>query len=156
MWQITTNQFRVWYRQCTFVLGIVFSPVYQFGASRMLFRHFLTSYICTKIKTNNRFSVFSMIWIGKVGHNLRRGPIQRRFGPSCAHQVYFLCKSTEFSVMRTECQRILFHFSLNISHKYPAIAKALPSSVLAPNICSPIGIAVATQSVYSYRRWWST
>ena len=35
----------VWYRQCTFVLDILFSDVYQFGASRMIFHHILTSYI---------------------------------------------------------------------------------------------------------------
>ena len=72
--------------------------------------------------------------LGRVGRNPRWGPIHGRFGPSCACRVYFLRKSTEFHVIRTECQIILFHFLLLISHKSPAIAKLLPSSLFGPNI----------------------
>ena len=45
---------------------------------------------------------------------LGRGPNMGRFHPSCVRLVYFLRKSTEFHVNRTECQRILFHFLLLI------------------------------------------
>ena len=49
------------------------------------------------------------------------GPIQRHSGPYYVHRVYFLCKSTEFYDMRTECQRIknyrLFITVLLIYHK---------------------------------------
>ena len=65
-----------------------------------------------------------VIWeklVGRAGHNLRRGPNMRRFGPSCIRWVYFLCKSTEFHVIQTECQRIIptdyFSQSLAISER---------------------------------------
>ena len=45
------------------------------------------------------------------------------FGLSCVLIVYYLCKYTEFHVMRTECQMIIFHFLLFISHKSLACAK---------------------------------
>ena len=38
------------------------------------------------------------------------GPNSSRFRPSCVRIVCFLRKSTEFHVMRTECQRILINF----------------------------------------------
>ena len=72
--------------------------------------------------------------LGRVGHNPRRGPIHGLFGPSRACRVYFLRNSTEFYVMRAECQIIIFLFLLLISHKSPAISKPLPSSVFGPNI----------------------
>ena len=58
-----------------------------------------------------------------------RGPIQRRFGPSCVRQVYFICNSTEFHDMRTECQIMNNYHSfitvILISHKFPAIYQSL-------------------------------
>ena len=55
--------------------------------------------------------------------------------------------------MQMECQIILFLFLPLIYIKSPEIAKALSSSVFAPDIFSPISIAIDTQLVYSYRRW---
>ena len=39
--------------------------------------------------------------------------------------------------MRTECQRILFHFLLLISHKSPAIAKHYPHPYSLPIFAPP-------------------
>ena len=69
------------------------------------------------------------------------GPIQRRFGPSCARRVLFLRKSTDFLDMRTECQIIKTYHSfitvIIIYHKPLEIARSLaPRSILD---CSPIG-----------------
>ena len=66
-----------------------------------------------------------VIWIhlGRVVHNLMQGPNQRRVAPSCVCLIYFLHNSTEYHVMRAECQRVLISLLLNISHKSPAIAK---------------------------------
>ena len=64
--------------------------------------------------------------VGTRGHNLVRGHNLSRFGPSCVHPVYFLRKSTEFCVMRIECQRTIIHFLPLIFHKLPVIAKRCP------------------------------
>ena len=54
--------------------------------------------------------------------------------------------------MRMECQRILIHFLLLISNKFPAIANHCPLSfIFTPNNFSLIDIAIATQLIYSYR-----
>ena len=58
-------------------------------------------------------------YIVRGGLNLRRGNNQRSFGPSLFRIVYFIFKSTEFHVIRTEYQRIIFHFLLIIYHKSP-------------------------------------
>ena len=58
------NDYFVWYRQCTFFIDTIFSHVYQFGASRMIFLHFLTAYKCTQIKIKHHF--FLIIWITEV------------------------------------------------------------------------------------------
>ena len=54
---------------------------------------------------------------------MREVTIKRNFIPSCIRQVYFLHKSTDFHVMRTEYQIILIHFLLIIYPKSPVIAK---------------------------------
>ena len=74
---------------------------------------------------------------GRLGRNLRRGPIQRCFGPYCIRQVYFLRKSTEFHDMCTQCQIILIHLLLPISHKSPAIAKRFPLLVFLLSLFAP-------------------
>ena len=43
----------------------------------------------------------------RKGHRMGRGHCMGRFRPSCVRLVYFLRKSTEFRIKRTECQRIL-------------------------------------------------
>ena len=53
-------------------------------------------------------------WLGRRGHRTNRGHCMGSFRLSCVRLVYFLRKSTEFHVKRTECQRILFHFLLVI------------------------------------------
>ena len=53
-------------------------------------------------------------YLGRCGHKSGHGPNMGRFRPSCVHLVYFLRKSTEFHVKRTECQRILLHLLLLI------------------------------------------
>ena len=62
------------------------------------------------------------------GQPIRR-LIQRRFHPSCARRLYFLCKSTDFHDMRTECKIIKTYHSfltvLKISHKFPEIDQLL-------------------------------
>ena len=69
-----------------------------------------------------------------------QGPIQRHFGMSCVHRVYFLRKSTEFHDILMESQRINNSHScltvLLISHKLPAIDRSLAPLSL-PNF-SPI------------------
>ena len=93
------------------------------------------------------------IYVGRGRCNHRRGHNQRRFVPSCFRLVYFLRKSTGFHVMRMECQRTIFYFLLLVSHKYPAIDKALPYSVFAPDLSSPIRHRYDTQlMVYIKRR----
>ena len=48
----------------------------------------------------------------EIGHMIQglcqsiRGPIQRRFGPSCVHQVYFLRNYKDFHDIWMECQII--------------------------------------------------
>ena len=64
--------------------------------------------------------------LGRRGRNQRRGHNQRHFGLSCVRLVYFLCKSTEFHAMCTECQIILFSLLLIISHRRPEFAKHCP------------------------------
>ena len=55
------------------------------------------------------------------------------FRPSCVCLVCFLRKSTELHDMLTECQRIIIHFLLLISHKLPVNAReVLPSSIFTP------------------------
>ena len=44
---------------------------------------------------------FIQMKVGRGWHNMRQVPIQRNFGPSCIHRVYFLHKSTDFYAMRT-------------------------------------------------------
>ena len=83
---------------------------------------------------------------------MKRGHIMRRFGLSCIRPVYFIRKSTEFHDMRTECQRILIHLLLLISHILLAIAKRCPIPHLLPKICSPIAISVANQSIIYIKR----
>ena len=61
--------------------------------------------------------------VGIVRSNQRREQNQIRVGPSCVRLVSFIRKSTEFHVMRMECQIIIFHFLLLISHKSPAVDK---------------------------------
>ena len=58
--------------------------------------------------------VMSSVNVGRCGHKWGRETNMGRFRPSCVRLVYFLRKSTEFHVKRTECQRILFHFLLLI------------------------------------------
>ena len=57
------------------------------------------------------------------------GPIQRRFGPSCARRLYVMCKSTAFHDMQMECQRIKNYHSfftvLLIYHRLLSITKFL-------------------------------
>ena len=57
------------------------------------------------------------------------GPIQRRFGPSCARRLYVMCKSTAFHDMQMECQRIKNYHSfftvLLIYHILLSITKFL-------------------------------
>ena len=48
----------VWYGQCKFFLDAIFSHVYQFLDSRMLFSSFLSSYICTRIKIKYYINFF--------------------------------------------------------------------------------------------------
>ena len=78
--------------------------------------------------------------LGVMGHHFRRGHNQRLFGPSCVHILYFPRKSTEFHVMRKECQIILVRLLLIISYKSPAIADRfpLPTFPLTVFNCSPI------------------
>ena len=52
--------------------------------------------------------------VGRSGHKSGCGPNMGNFCPSCIRLVYFLRKSTEFHVKRTECQIILFHFLILI------------------------------------------
>ena len=59
-------------------------------------------------------NMISDLNIGRGGLESGRGPNMGRFRPSFVRLVYFLRKSTEFHVNRTECQRILFHFLLLI------------------------------------------
>ena len=70
--------------------------------------------------------------VGIVGRNQRRGHNQRRVGPSCVRLVYFLPKSIKFHDMRTECQIIIFHFLLLVSHKLPSIDKCCLLPYLLP------------------------
>ena len=67
-----------------------------------------------------------------LGHNHRHGHNHRCFSTSCVRVVYFLRKSTEFYDMRTECQRILIHFLLIISHKSATCAKSASLFAIAP------------------------
>ena len=76
------------------------------------------------------------------GHNLSLGINQSRFGLSCVRLVYFIRKYTEFHVMRTECQIILFRFLLLISHKSPAFAKSFPL---------PYFLLIPVRYLYQYR-----
>ena len=52
--------------------------------------------------------------LGGGGYGSGRGRIMGRFRPSYVRLVYFLRKSTEFHVNRTECQIILIHILLLI------------------------------------------
>ena len=69
------------------------------------------------------------------------GPIQRHFGPSDVHQVYFLRKSTEFHYMRTDCQIIktshVFLTLLLIYHQLPAIAQSIALPLPDHSLISP-------------------
>ena len=69
-------------------------------------------------------------------------PIHRRFGTSCVCRVYFLCDSTYFHDMQTECQRIKTYRSFLTVHliynKFPVIAQFLaPQSLktFPPLLC---------------------
>ena len=64
--------------------------------------------------------------LGSRGRNKRRRHNQKKIGLYCARLVYFLRTSTEFHVMRMECQIIIIHFLILISHKLPAISKRCP------------------------------
>ena len=86
---------------------------------------FVSWYICRSIgasKLNIFYTWCLVIWvfpdkglgIGRRGHKPGRGPNMGRICPSWVRLVYFLRKSKEFHVNRTECQRILFHFLLLI------------------------------------------
>ena len=61
--------------------------------------------------------------VGSCGRNHIHGHNYSRFCPSWIFIVCFLCKSTDFHDMRTECQRIIIHFLLIISHKLLVIAR---------------------------------
>ena len=83
-----------------------------------------------------------------------------RLRPSCVRIVYFLRKSTEFHVKRTECQRILllyqslsaalFHMRSTITPAalFHILSKITPQSL--PN-CSPITPQLNYASVYPPR-----
>ena len=93
-------------------------------------------------------------YVVRFGRIMRYGSIMRRFVLSCICPVYFLHKSTEFQDMQMECQIILIHFFLLISHKFLVIANHCPLPYLLPNILYPIDISIANQfMVYSCRRW---
>ena len=67
--------------------------------------YFLTIYFLTE--TTQKCTNFVDTLLGRRGHRTGRGHCMGRFCPSCVRLVYFLRKSTEFHVKRTECQRIL-------------------------------------------------
>ena len=56
-------------------------------------------------------------------------PIQRRVGPFCVRQVYYIRNSKDFHDMRTEFHRInnlhSFFTVLLISHKFPVMSQLL-------------------------------
>ena len=79
---------------------------------------------------------FSLFMVGSRGLNMRRGHNQRRFGPSWVFLLYFLCNSTQFHAIWTECQIILFRFFLLIYHKSLDWDKGYPLLFLLP-IFSP-------------------
>ena len=54
--------------------------------------------------------------LGIGGHNQSWGHNHRHVDPSCVHIVYFLRKYIDFHVIRTECQIIIIHLLLLISH----------------------------------------
>ena len=87
------------------------------------------------------------------GHNLSLGINQSRFGLSCVRLVYFIRKYTEFHDMWTECQIILVHFLLLISHKFLFIDKCCPLLHFLPDLQSLVAIAIADQlMVYKKKR----
>ena len=75
-----------------------------------------------------KFQSIDYLWniVGRMVHIPRWVSIHIHFFPSCVCKVYFLLKFTEFHDMRTECQKILFHFLLLIYHKSPDISKRCP------------------------------
>ena len=75
-------------------------------------KYFLTIHFSTE--TTQNCANFVGLLLGRRGHRTGCGHCMGRFCPSCVRLVYFLRKSTEFHVKRTECQRILFHFLLVI------------------------------------------
>ena len=82
-------------------------------------------FVCSMII--DRYFISNFI-VGRRGHRTGRGHCMGRFHPSCIRLVYFLRKSTEFHVKRTECQIILFHFLLVIFLIIHAITSLLPPS----------------------------
>ena len=86
-----------------------------------------------------------------------RGHCMGHFFPSCVRLVYFLRKSTEFHVKRTECQRILLlaiakrcllSYALHDHSRCPLSYSLHNHSPIAPQSlpnCSPI----TTQSNYA-------
>ena len=74
--------------------------------------------------------VYRLIWCiyFYLGHKLGRRPNMDHFCPYCVLLVYFLLKSKDLHVKRTECQRILFHFLNSYFIIIPAIAALRPPS----------------------------
>ena len=70
--------------------------------------------------------------LGRCGRNVDRGHNDRHIRLYCIRLLCFLCENTEFHDMQKECQRILIHFLLLISHKYAACAKKAALFAISP------------------------
>ena len=87
----------------------------------------------------------SVVELGRCGSNLTHGHNLSHFRLSCACLVCCLRKSTQFHDMWMECQIIIIHFLLLISHQSPACAKRchIPYLLLLPNCyCSVTKVMV--------------
>ena len=91
--------------------------------------------------------------IGSHRPIMKWGNIMKHFGLSCVCVVYFLCNSTYFHDIRTECQIIFIHFLLFISNILLGITRRCPLPYFIPTLLSLIAIDIATQlMVYIKRR----
>ena len=91
-----------------------------------------------------------------------RGTVQRRFGPSCVLQVYFICKFTEFHGMRMECKiinnsRSFITVPLIIVNRQQFLDCSLPnrSLIASQSLPSLINICYRTSSLPQRLQTWT-
>ena len=123
-------------------------------------KYFLTIPFLTE--TTQKCANFVDALLGRRVHRTGRGHCMGRFRPSCVRLVYFLRKSIEFYVKRTECQRILLleiakcctlSYSLHYHSCCPLSYSIYNHSQIAPQLFpdhSPVELCFSLPSKFWY------